>query len=97
MTVTPMQSLQTDDDPGKGVPPPPATRDARAWRSAMRREATKARATEQLPDYADGAAERAMHLLDERDMTRAIRTGTLPALTFFKPIGADDQHPGYAS
>ena len=48
-------------------------------------------------DYADGTPERAEHLLDERDMIGAIRTGTLPAVTFYKPIGADDQHPGYAS
>ena len=48
-------------------------------------------------DYADGTPERAEHLLDERDMMRAIRTRTLPAVTFYKPIGADDEHPGYAS
>ena len=36
-------------------------------------------------DYADGTLQRAEHLLDERDMIRAIRTRTLPAVTFYKP------------
>jgi phospholipase C len=40
---------------------------------------------------------RAEHLKDERDMLRAIRDRTLPAVSFYKPIGADDEHPGYAS
>jgi acid phosphatase len=40
---------------------------------------------------------RAEHLKDERDMLRAIRDRTLPAVSFYKPIGADDVHPGYAS
>ena len=30
------------------------------------------------------------------DMMRAIRDRTLPAVSFYKPIGADDEHPGYA-
>jgi phospholipase C len=30
-------------------------------------------------------------------MLRAIRDLTLPAVSFYKPIGADDEHPGYAS
>jgi phospholipase C len=47
-------------------------------------------------DYADGTSGRAEHLFDERDMIRAIRTRTLPAVSFYKPIGADDEHPGYA-
>jgi phospholipase C len=48
-------------------------------------------------DYAAGTAGRTEHLKDERDMLRAIRERTLPAVTFYKPIGADDEHPGYAS
>jgi acid phosphatase len=47
-------------------------------------------------DYAEGTAGRAEHLFDERDMLRAIRTRTLPAVSFYKPIGTDDEHPGYA-
>ena len=37
------------------------------------------------------------HLRDEADMMAAIEKGTLPAVTFFKPIGEDNEHPGYAS
>jgi phospholipase C len=47
-------------------------------------------------DYAEGTPGRAEHLFDERDMLRAIRNRALPAVTFYKPIGADDEHPGYA-
>jgi phospholipase C len=47
-------------------------------------------------DYAEGTAGRAEHLFDERDMIRAIRDRTLPAVSFYKPIGADNEHPGYA-
>ena len=48
-------------------------------------------------DYAAGTPGRAEHLKDERDMLRAIRDRTLPAVSFYKPIGADDEHPGYAN
>jgi phospholipase C len=48
-------------------------------------------------DYAKGTAGRAEHLKDEHDMLRAIRDRTLPAVSFYKPIGADDEHPGYAN
>jgi acid phosphatase len=48
-------------------------------------------------DYAAGTAGRAEHLKDERDMLRAIRDRTLPAVSFYKPVGADNEHPGYAS
>ena len=48
-------------------------------------------------DYSDGLAGRAEHLKDERDMIRAINDRTLPAVSFYKPLGADDEHPGYAS
>jgi phospholipase C len=48
-------------------------------------------------EYADGTAGRVEHLKDERDLIRAIRNRSLPAVTFYKPIGADDEHPGYAN
>jgi phospholipase C len=48
-------------------------------------------------DYAAGVPGRAEHLKDERDMLRAIRDRTLPAVTFYKPIGTDNEHPGYAN
>lgn len=47
-------------------------------------------------DYGESTPGRAEHLFDERDMVRAIRTRTLPAVSFYKPIGVDDEHPGYA-
>lgn len=48
-------------------------------------------------DYAVGSAGAAVHLKDERDMLMAIEDRTLPAVSFFKPLGADDEHPGYAN
>ena len=47
--------------------------------------------------YADGTAAKAKHLKDEKDFMAAIRKGRLPAVAFFKPLGQDDEHPGYAS
>ena len=35
------------------------------------------------------------HLKDELDFIAAARAGTLPAVSFVKPIGADNEHPGY--
>ena len=37
------------------------------------------------------------HLKDEADFVDAIEKGTLPPVSFFKPIGEDNEHPGYAS
>ncbi len=42
----------------------------------------------------DGARE---HLKDEKDFIAAIKSGTLPPVTFFKPIGDEDEHPGYGT
>lgn len=46
--------------------------------------------------YAPGTKERAEHLKDEKDFAAAIDNGSLPAVSFYKPIGNDDLHPGYA-
>jgi phospholipase C len=46
--------------------------------------------------YADGADARARHLKDESDLLAAIESGTLPSVAFYKPIGAENEHPGYA-
>jgi acid phosphatase len=46
-------------------------------------------------DYAQQTPGRAEHLFDQRDMIRAIRDRTLPAVSFYKPVGSDDEHPGY--
>ena len=48
-------------------------------------------------NYADGTAARAEHLKDETDIAaRDIADDTLPAVSFVKPLGAENEHPGYA-
>jgi acid phosphatase len=47
--------------------------------------------------YAPGTPDRAAHLKDEQDFLGAVRGGTLPAVSFVKPVGAENEHPGYAS
>ncbi len=47
--------------------------------------------------YADGTAAKGAHLKDEADFLDAIDKGTLPAVSFWKPDGRDDEHPGYAT
>jgi phospholipase C len=39
----------------------------------------------------------AKHLKDEKDFVAEIAKGELPAVAFFKPVGEDNEHPGYAS
>jgi phospholipase C len=46
--------------------------------------------------YAAGTAERAAHLKDETDFIKAIDSGSLPAVAFYKPVGDLNEHPGYA-
>ena len=46
--------------------------------------------------YGDGTAMRAEHLKDGQDFLTAIDTGSLPSVSFYKPIGDLNQHPGYA-
>ena len=48
-------------------------------------------------NYADGTAAKVEHLKDERDFTAALEAGTLPAVSFVKPIGLDNEHPGYTT
>jgi acid phosphatase len=45
--------------------------------------------------YAPGTPERG-HLKDEADFFRDLTTRNLPAVAFVKPIGDDNEHPGYA-
>jgi phospholipase C len=42
------------------------------------------------------AAARALHLKDETDFGAALRDGTLPSVSWIKPMGLDNEHPGYA-
>jgi phospholipase C len=37
------------------------------------------------------------HLQDETDFVAAAKDGTLPTVSFVKPYGAENEHPGYAS
>jgi phospholipase C len=48
-------------------------------------------------NYANGTPGQAAHLKDETDLVTAIRSNALPAVSFYKPIGADNEHPGYAN
>jgi acid phosphatase len=47
-------------------------------------------------DYAPGQPGRS-HLKDETRFFSAAREGHLPAVSFVKPYGAENEHPGYAS
>jgi phospholipase C len=47
--------------------------------------------------YAPGTAEAAKHLRDDDDFFADIQSGTLPAVSFYKPNGRDDEHAGYAN
>jgi phospholipase C len=46
--------------------------------------------------YADGTPAKAAHLKDEEDFLRALKENALPAVSFVKPLGPDNEHPGYA-
>src|SRR5476649_2274508 len=46
--------------------------------------------------YADGTPLKAAHLKDESDFMAAAAAGTLPPVSFVKPIGANNEHGGYA-
>ncbi|HEY0776857.1 MAG TPA: alkaline phosphatase family protein [Gemmatirosa sp.] len=47
-------------------------------------------------NYADGTPGRTAHLKDETDFIAAAQAGTLPAVSFVKPLGVNNEHPGYA-
>jgi phospholipase C len=48
-------------------------------------------------NYADGTAAKAKHLRDETEFIAAARAGTLPAVSFVKPLGEVNEHPGYTN
>lgn len=47
--------------------------------------------------YADGTEGRARHLKDEQDFLRDLAGTSLPAVSFIKPLGPDNEHPNYAN
>lgn len=48
-------------------------------------------------NYADGTQGRKDHLKDETDFVASAKAGTLPAVSFVKPLGLNNEHPGYAA
>jgi LPXTG-motif cell wall-anchored protein len=48
-------------------------------------------------NYADGTAAKKVHLKDEQDFFADLKGNNLPAVVFIKPLGPDNEHPGYAS
>jgi len=48
-------------------------------------------------NYADGTAAKAAHLQDETNFLADLKAGALPAVSFVKPLGNDNEHPGYSA
>lgn len=48
-------------------------------------------------NYGDGTAAKREHLKDEDDLVAGIVKGALPAVVFYKPVGEENEHPGYAN
>ena len=48
-------------------------------------------------NYADGTEAKADHLKDEQDFLSALQSGSLPSVSFIKPLGPDNEHPRYAA
>jgi phospholipase C len=48
-------------------------------------------------NYAPGTQARADHLRDEAEFIAAAKKGTLKPVSFVKPLGEENEHPGYAS
>jgi len=46
--------------------------------------------------FADGTQAKKDHLKDETAFLAAARKGTLPAVSFVKPLGINNEHPGYS-
>lgn len=48
-------------------------------------------------NYADGTEAKTTHLKDETEFFSALNGDALPAVSFVKPLGPDNEHPGYAN
>jgi phospholipase C len=46
-------------------------------------------------NYADGTQGKKDHLKDETEFISAAQKGTLPSVSFVKPLGVNNEHPGY--
>ncbi len=47
-------------------------------------------------NYADGKPAKAQHLKDENEFIAAAKAGALPSVSFVKPLGINNEHPGYS-
>ena len=47
--------------------------------------------------YGPNTEGRKNHLRDEKEFLAAAAKGDLPAVSFVKPLGSENEHPGYAS
>ena len=47
--------------------------------------------------YAPDTPQREEHLKDEKDFLASLKNETLPAVSFVKPLGKDDEHAGYST
>lgn len=47
-------------------------------------------------NYAPGTTKRKTHLKDEDELFLALESGQLPEVAFYKPVGKENTHPGYA-
>jgi len=47
-------------------------------------------------NYADGTQAKKDHLKDETDFIQAAKNGSLPSVSFVKPLGINNEHPGYS-
>jgi phospholipase C len=48
-------------------------------------------------NYAPDSKARAEHLKDEKALFADLKANKFPQVAFFKPVGVDNQHPGYSS
>lgn len=46
--------------------------------------------------YGEGSPAKAAHLKDETALFKAVRQGKLEHVVFYKPVGDENEHPGYA-
>jgi phospholipase C len=47
-------------------------------------------------NYADGTPGKKEHLKDETEFITAAKNGSLPSVSFVKPLGINNEHPGYS-
>ncbi len=47
--------------------------------------------------FADGTDQKAQHLKDENAFLSDVKAGKLPSVSFVKPLGDENEHPGYAN